>query len=378
MQQNKAILLWMLIFTLWLASCGVQSQINSTNTAAPPPPTSDTPQPSPNPTMTVTQRSTETPTITPSFTNTAAITTTATPACFTPADIIVFGFMPDGQRILIRTMGGVQIFNLTTLQEDRFFKAPKNVITAAISPDGERLAWSLEDNSLQLVRVADGEVISAMTEHTDMVGKLRFSPSGDRLYSASHDTWVRVWDMSGKEVDAFQPIGADFPSEVLGIGISPDGKQLASIPFDGPVKIWDLATHQLVETLGGGGGFDTSDPVFSSDGKYLAADLASGLYLWDLSDGKSMWDAPINSMAVAFSPDGKTLAYVDIGANNDIVLASPDGAQIYRTLSGYPLLKWELVFSPDGKLLASNDGQELRIWRVEDGALLYVGKASCP
>jgi len=174
--------------------------------------------------------------------------------------------MPDGERILVKTMDGVQIFNLKTLQEDGLIKAPRNILAAAISPDGGTLAWSLDDNTLQLVQIADGQVVSIMTGHTNMVGKLRFSPSGDRLYSASHDTWVRVWDMEGNQVDAFQPLGADFPSEVLGIGISPDGTQLASVPFDGPVKIWDLATKQLVATLGGGGGFDTSDAVFSPMG----------------------------------------------------------------------------------------------------------------
>ena len=39
---------------------------------------------------------------------------------------------------------------------------------------------------------------------------------------------------------------------------------------------------------------------------------------------------------------------------------------------------WELFFSPDSSLLAATDGKEIRIWIVEDGTLLHVGKAACP
>lgn len=378
MPPRKTILALIFTGALWLASCGTPNQAALTETATPPALATHTPPPIPTQTHTATQTPTQTPGITPTLTFTPEVTPSVAPACFTPADFNLLAFMPDGERILVKTMDGVQIFNLKTLQEDGLIKAPRNILAAAISPDGETLAWSLDDNTLQLVQIADGQVVSIMPGHTNMVGKLRFSPSGDRLYSASHDSWVRVWDKEGNQVDAFQPLGADFPSEVLGIGISPDGTQLASVPFDGPVKIWDLATKQLVATLGGGGGFDTSDAVFSPDGRYLAADLASGLYLWNLADGKSVWAAPVNSMAVAFSPNGRYLAYDLTEEASNIVIASPDGAQTLRILRGHPGRVWELVFSPDSRLLASTDGGELRVWRVEDGALLYVGKASCP
>ena len=391
--QRISLLIASLTAILWIASCQAQSRPISTDTAAPPPATStrppaDAPTSSPSPAFTATHPPTETPEITPSptynpeITETLALTRTATGSnaiCFTPADLNLFAFMPDSERILVRTGTGIQIFNLMTLEEDRFIKAPKNILTAAISPDGQTLAWSLEDNSLQLVRVSDQKILSTMQGHTDIVFKLRFSPSGDRLYSASHDTWVRIWDINGEEVGAFQPTGADdLPSEVLGIGISPDGTQLASIPFDGPVKLWDINEKKQAAVLGGSGGFDTSDAVFSPDGQYVAADLATGLYLWSYLDGTPLWDDLKNSMAVSFSPDGRFLAYSNIGENNDIILSSPDGAQTIRVLSGHQGPVWELVFSPDSSLLASTDGMELRIWNAEDGELLYVGKAACP
>jgi len=227
--------------------------------------------------------------------------------CFTPVEILPLAFTPDSRSLLVRAMAGVQYINLESLEEERFLKASQNINAAALSPDGTTLAWSLADNTIQLVRVSDQKVLHTLTGHTDVVTKLRFTPDGNLLVSASHDRWVRIWDLQGNELRSFQP-----PSEVLGIGISPDGSLLATVPFDGPVTLWDLDTLAKVRDLGGYGGFDTSDPEFSADGQYIAADLASHLPLWRVADGELIWDEIKNSMAFAFSPDGNYLGYVDI------------------------------------------------------------------
>lgn len=187
--------------------------------------------------------------------------------------------------------------------------------------------------------------------------------------------------MGGNLVYAFQPTGAlDFPNEVLGIGISPDGRMLASIPFDGPVKLWDLKDYKLVRELGGFGGYDTSDISFSPDGQVVASDTATGLFLWKTSDGTELLggNPGINSMAAAFSPDGRFLAYSEIGEKHNVVLSSPDGTQKIRTLEGHASPVGVLIFSPDSSLLLSSDWVETRIWQVEDGQLIYVGKSVCP
>ena len=295
------------------------------------------------------------------------------PICFTPVDLIPLSFTPDSQILAIRTGSGVQLFNLKTMKEEKFIKSPKPIVAAALSLDGKTLAWSLEDHSIQLIQVSDGAVLQTLTGHTDLVSKLRYSYTGGRLFSGSHDGSVRIWDNQGKLLQAIQTNG-----EVLGIGISSDGTRLATIPFDGPVELWDLIHYQNVSALAGSGGFDTSDAVFSPDGKYLAADLATGLFLWQLSDGKSLWKEPRNSLAVTFSPDGKYLAYADVNENNQVVLSSPDGSQVLRTIEGMQGTIWELFFSPDSSMLAGTDGSEIRIWQVENGKLLYIGKASCP
>jgi WD40 repeat protein len=215
--------------------------------------------------------------------------------------------------------------------------------------------------------------VNTLTGHTDIVFKLRFSHTGDRLFSGSHDHTVRIWDNQGNLMKVIETDG-----EALGIGVSSDATRLATIPADGPVQLWDLNDYHKLSALGGTGGFETSDAIFSPDGNYLATDLASGLYLWRLSDGKSVWDSPINSLAATFSPDGKFLAYSDVNNHNQVVLRSANGQQVIRTMEGPPSSMWDLFFSPDSSLLAGNDATQIQIWRVEDGKLLYIGKATCP
>jgi WD40 repeat protein len=308
----------------------------------------------------------------PAQTPTAEVITSTNHLCFTPVDLIPISFTPDSKMLVIRTHMGMQLFNLERMKEEIFARSPRPIVSAALSTNGQILAWSFEDYSIQLIRASDGTLLNTLKGHTDLVFKLRFSPNGDRLFSGSHDGSVRIWDIKGRLLKVIETNG-----EVLGIGISPDETRLATIPFDGPVELWDLASYQKISTLGGTGGFDTSDAVFSPDGKYLAADLATGLFLWRISDGKSLWDDLKNSLAVTFSPNGKFLAYADVD-KNEIVLSSPNGAQIIRTLEGMQGTVWELFFSPDSSMLAATDGGEIRIWQVENGQLLYIGKASCP
>ena len=349
-------------------------------TACTPPPL--IPQASPSLTAVPLPSNTPIPSTTPLPSSTPQPTApSSTPACFITAYNPV-AFMPGGNRILGWAGASVQVFDLASRQEADLLTAPANLVSVALSPDGGTLAWALEDNTIQLVRLADHKLLHTLTgsadRSTNQFTKLKFTPDGARLVSASHDTWVRLWNMDGKQVDAFQPTGADdLPKSVMAVGISPDGKRLATVPDDGPVRLWELAGHQKVADLGGLGAYDTADVAFSPDGKFVAADLATSLFLWKASDGSVLLggSSPINSMAFAFSPDGRFLAYADL---NTVILTSPDGAQKVRTLEGHVSPVWGLFFSPDGAKLASIDGVDVRIWQAADGRLLYVGKSACP
>jgi WD40 repeat protein len=267
-------------------------------------------------------------------------------------------------------------------QETTFLQPSRQVDAVALTTDGQTLALGLVDHSIQLIRMADKRLLSTLTGHLDRITALKFTPAGDRLVSASVDTWVRIWSLDGKLISSFQPGGADnFPAEVLGIGISPDGATLATISTEGPLKLWDLLTNQKRAEFEGSisGGYDGSEVVFSKDGKFMAEALGGGglISLWRLSDGALLWRGGIFS--AAFTPDGRSFAYTDVDeqGNSVAVFLTADGKEEIRVLKGHAGLIWRLVFSPDGAILATTDGSEMRLWRLEDGQVILRQRTDC-
>jgi RNA polymerase sigma factor (sigma-70 family) len=113
-----------------------------------------------------------------------------------------------------------------------------------------------------------------------------------------------------------------------------------------------------------------SGAVFSRDGKsIIASDFYSGVHVWDVAEGKEVrrfFRDDYYCHGLALSPDGRTLA-VALGGS-DVRLCDPRSG---RELGPLPIPKdpidsvSQLVFSPDGSLLATGTGRgSIRIWEV--------------
>ena len=320
------------------------------------------------------------PSLSPSETSTPVATSFTICAS---TSFIPIAFLPADGRLLGRTEPELRIIDPTTGKDTFFLKPSKQVVAASLSADGQILALALVDHSIQLIRMIDKQLLSTLTGHLDRITALKFTPTGEKLISASLDNWVRIWGQDGKLISKFQPGGADnFPAEVLGIGISPDGVTLGTISSEGPLKLWDLSTHQKKAEFEGNisGGYDGSEVVFSKDGKFMAELLGGGgqISLWRLLDGALLWRGGI--FAAAFTPDGNSFAYTDADeqGNDVIVLLSADGKEVKQILKGHPSPVWKLAFSPEGAILASTDDSELRLWRVKDGQTIFRRLANCP
>ena len=95
------------------------------------------------------------------------------------------------------------------------------------------------------------------------------------------------------------------------VRFSPDGRRLASASSDHKVKVWDASTGEKLLTLEGHPNF-VLDVSFSSDGRRLAsASQDHTVKVWDVQTGQELWGLTGHSdklAAVAFSPDGERLA----------------------------------------------------------------------
>jgi len=157
----------------------------------------------------------------------------------------------------------------------------KGVRTLALSPDGQLLAAGLQDRSIRLMKVTDGEFVRNLFGHKDWVRSLAFSPDGKTLASGAFDAKAILWDVaSGQQkftLDGHQ-------SSVLDVVFAPDGKTLASGSVDSTVKLWNTANGQLLRTLVGHKDFVYS-VAFSPDGKQIVSGSSdNSMRIWDLSD----------------------------------------------------------------------------------------------
>ena len=150
------------------------------------------------------------------------------------------------------------------------------------------------------------ELAATLEGHKDTVTSLAFAPDGKRLYSASLDGEIKVWDT--KTCNELASIQAH-PSFLKAVAISPSGKVLYSAGgIPGEVKIWVAETLKLRLTLA------YPRPVYclalSRDSTLIAAAGEYDVSIWSVRDGKrlhnlavAMW--PITGLA--FSPDGRLL-----------------------------------------------------------------------
>ena len=242
-----------------------------------------------------------------------------------------------------------------------------SLLGLAFSPDGKILATSARDQTIHLWDMTTGQPLGQpLSGHASPAVNLAFSHNGRLLASVGYDRDLIFWDLQTQK-----PIGELMWAHydyVFSLAFSPDDKILASTSMDQTIILWDVETHQpLGEPLEGHRNWVNS-AAFSPDGEVLAtASQDHTIILWDVEtrqpigeplSGHSYW---VHS--VAFSPDGKTLASgacaiaaIDIIHCNqgEIIFWNVERRQqIGQPLTGHADYATSIVFSPDGKTLAS-------------------------
>jgi eukaryotic-like serine/threonine-protein kinase len=170
-------------------------------------------------------------------------------------------------------------------------------------------------------------------------------------------------------VDSFAPAGAP---GINAVAFSPNGT-LAAGGADGSTTLWDPATGEPIRTLADTASKEVTAVAFSPDGHTLAtADANHEFYLWSTATGHLI-DAITDPqsqgvLAVAFSPDGQLIATGD--QNHHLYLWNATTHALIKTITEPDSQGVNtLAFSPDGHLLAAGDyNHDTYLWSIPSGA----------
>ena len=199
----------------------------------------------------------------------------------------------------------------------------------ALSPDGRLLATTGADFSIHIWDVETGKLAHATSgQYTPSV--VAFSPDSRRVAvnggGPDLGNALQIWDIERKA----QVAGPRLRRPVLGLSFSKDGAYIAvSAPS---LEVFDTRTNASAVKFDCGPAPALS-PVFSSNGKWIAANCGGIIGVWSVSTVAESFHfgeaSDINSGPVLFSPDGKLLA---AGSSTGLTFYNVAARKIVRTI----------------------------------------------
>jgi WD40 repeat protein len=235
----------------------------------------------------------------------------------------------------------------------------------AFSPDGSQLvSGAYFSGVVQLWDRNTGEAFGTFIGHSDKIWSVDYSPLGDRVASSSLDSTVKIWNVTTKRLETtLSELSWGLVSKVV---YAPDGRLLAAGDYRGIICLWDLVGNQKVDELSGHTD-QISDLEFSEDGQLLASSsFDSHVRLWDIDELQNLGtfdNEGVFAVSVALSPDNNLVAAG--GDDNRIRIWDAATGDLLVTLEGHEQSITGLVFSKDGATLISSsyDGT-VRLWEA--------------
>jgi WD40 repeat protein len=292
---------------------------------------------------------------------------------------------PDGKILATASYDGsqegastIKLWDVSTRRELTTLRAQLSERPPAFSPDGRLFtAPGSDGKSVILWGAAERQELTPVRNDSALKDYL-LSPDGRVIVTVDKDGQrVKAWDAASRKQLAMFERKAEEQTTLL--ALSPDGKFLA-FSDSKAVGLWQTDSTEEPILLGR---HDASVLVFSPDGKLAATgDAAGGVKVWDiitrgeLATFKGHKDVVT---ALAFSPDGRTLASGGSGtvklygmaSMRELITLTHETSPIseIHALQGSEDTVLEIFFSADGRSLMTRSGNDiLRIWRGANDA----------
>jgi WD40 repeat protein len=261
----------------------------------------------------------------------------------------------------VRTLGGQNFF----------------IGTVVFSPDGTLCASAGGDETVQVRKTSDGSFVQTLVANTNYVSSLAFSPDSTRLASGGGplDPTIKLWRIS--DATLLNTIAAT-TNGVMALAWSPDGLTLAAggDSVEQSITFWDtngLLHGTLPGTLSGHTNGVTA-LAFSPRGNLLASggrrpgntvrvwtNSAPGIWITGVIVQSFISTSTSNDVeCVTFSPDGTLVAWGRTAQNVLKIGVIANGTN--PTLGSGTNPVFAVAFSPDGSTLAATSQSTVQIW----------------
>ena len=306
---------------------------------------------------------------------------------------LVYGpvYSPDGRVLATRSRDDtLRLWDASTGKNIKTILRDNEGMNFMFSPDSTTLAVGNSNGTVGLFDAQTGEKIKTLRGNTDYVYTVLYSPNGNKILTKSRDGTVVLWNAhTRKKIKTF-----NIRDKVIAAMYSPDGTPLAISVNREKLSLWDVTTDQLLKTFDGPKTrylpkrYQTSSRhavgwppeqvrsvSYSPNGETIAAVRHNEtVQLWNISTGKHIGkpilplkdDLPDGTTDIVYSPDGKTLATLQIGNRGSTVrLWNTITGKHLKTLKGYDNCANTLTFSPDSRtIFTSHQGGTVLLWDI--------------
>jgi WD40 repeat protein len=289
---------------------------------------------------------------------------------------------PDDQKKRPQ-FGELLFWDAATGKTRQTTRYPWGVRRVVSSGNGKYLGICDFGGTTKLLDARTAKTIGNLTPHSGLVNALTISQDGNLIAGGGFDGVITLWDSTGKEVAT--PIILP-GTQILSLATSPDGQKLVA-GCRGTAYLFDLLQKSPPKPVEAYRGDPNSywrgieGVAFGPDGKTFATGGVL-VRLWDATEGNLIRDFPAGAQrvnALAFSPNGETLAGVD--REGYLRLWDTTSGSQRTVTQAHKGPCFALAYSPDGRYIATTGRADwaLKIWDAQTLKLIktaYRAKAT--